>query len=143
MIARVAVPKKLTKEQKHLLEELATTLPQEKLDGDGGRRREAVLRTRQRHLWLATIPRSISGSPPGRAPALSQDLLYAELDDFEPVAIQEHEAGDGWRVFFRTPRQRDAARAARSPRRSAIALLDARRRSTSTTRTGRGGARRR
>jgi hypothetical protein len=28
------VPKKLTKEQKHLLEELARTLPQEKLDGD-------------------------------------------------------------------------------------------------------------
>ena len=35
MIARVAVPKKLTKEQKHLLEELGTTLPQEKLDDDG------------------------------------------------------------------------------------------------------------
>ena len=28
-IARVAVPKKLSKEQKHLLEELAKTLPQE------------------------------------------------------------------------------------------------------------------
>jgi molecular chaperone DnaJ len=34
VIARVAVPKKLTKEQKHLLEELAKTLPQEKLDGE-------------------------------------------------------------------------------------------------------------
>jgi molecular chaperone DnaJ len=34
VIARVAVPKKLSKEQKHLLEELARTLPQEKLDGD-------------------------------------------------------------------------------------------------------------
>jgi molecular chaperone DnaJ len=34
VIARVTVPKKLTKEQKHLLEELARTLPQEKLDGD-------------------------------------------------------------------------------------------------------------
>jgi len=32
VIARVAVPKKLTKEQKHLLEELSRTLPQEKLD---------------------------------------------------------------------------------------------------------------
>lgn len=32
-IARVSVPKKLTKEQKHLLEELAKTLPQERLDG--------------------------------------------------------------------------------------------------------------
>ena len=38
-IVRVSVPKKLTKEQKHLLEELAKTLPQERLDGvaaDGG-----------------------------------------------------------------------------------------------------------
>ena len=35
-IARVAVPKKLTKEQKHLLEELAKTLPEERLDGAAG-----------------------------------------------------------------------------------------------------------
>ncbi len=34
VIARVAVPKKLTKEQKHLLEELGRTLPQEKLDAE-------------------------------------------------------------------------------------------------------------
>ena len=34
VIARVTVPKKLTKEQKQLLEELARTLPQEKLDGE-------------------------------------------------------------------------------------------------------------
>jgi molecular chaperone DnaJ len=32
-IAKVSVPKKLSKEQKHLLEELAKTLPQERLDG--------------------------------------------------------------------------------------------------------------
>jgi ribosomal protein L11 methyltransferase len=36
-------------------------------------------------------------------------MLYAELDVFEPVAIQEHDAGDGWRVFFRTAAMRDAA----------------------------------
>ena len=41
-----------------------------------------------------------------------QDILYAELDDFEPVAIHEHESGDSWRVFFRTADQRDAARSA-------------------------------
>ncbi len=35
VIARVSVPKKLTKEQKHLLDELARTLPQDTLDGDG------------------------------------------------------------------------------------------------------------
>jgi ribosomal protein L11 methyltransferase len=39
-------------------------------------------------------------------------MLYAELDPFEPVAIQEHDAGDGWRVFFRTAAMRDAARGA-------------------------------
>jgi ribosomal protein L11 methyltransferase len=37
-------------------------------------------------------------------------MLYAELDAFEPVAIHERETGDGWRVFFSTARQRDAAR---------------------------------
>jgi ribosomal protein L11 methyltransferase len=41
-----------------------------------------------------------------------QDMLYAELDEFEPVAIHEHETGDGWRVFFRTFAQRDGARGA-------------------------------
>jgi molecular chaperone DnaJ len=34
-IAQIAVPRKLTKEQKHLLEELARTLPQEKLEPGG------------------------------------------------------------------------------------------------------------
>ena len=34
------MPKKLTKEQKHLLEELAKTLPQEKLDDERGRASE-------------------------------------------------------------------------------------------------------
>ncbi len=41
-----------------------------------------------------------------------QDLLYAELDAFEPSAIHEHETGDGWRVFFRTAALRDGAHAA-------------------------------
>ncbi len=35
-IVRVAVPKKLTREQKHLLEELARTLPEERIDGAPG-----------------------------------------------------------------------------------------------------------
>jgi molecular chaperone DnaJ len=34
VIARVTVPKKLTRDQKRLLEELAQTLPQEKVDGE-------------------------------------------------------------------------------------------------------------
>ena len=49
---------------------------------------------------------------PGPGAGSLQDFLYAELDAFEPVAIHEHETGDGWRVFFRAPAQRDAARAA-------------------------------
>ena len=46
---------------------------------------------------------------PGPGAGTLQDMLYAELDSFEPAAIHEHESGDGWRVFFRTPAQRDAA----------------------------------
>jgi ribosomal protein L11 methyltransferase len=41
-----------------------------------------------------------------------QDLLHAELDTFQPVAIHQDETSDGWRVFFPTPRQRDDARTA-------------------------------
>lgn len=42
-----------------------------------------------------------------------RDRLYAQLDDFAPVAIQESEAGETahrWRVFFRSESSRDAAR---------------------------------
>jgi ribosomal protein L11 methyltransferase len=41
-----------------------------------------------------------------------EDLLYAELDAFEPVAIHEDEQSGGWRIFFRTVSNRDAAYAA-------------------------------
>ena len=40
------------------------------------------------------------------------DRLYALLDDFEPAAIHEDEPNDAWRVFFRAPSARDAARTA-------------------------------
>jgi len=36
VIARVSVPRKLTREQRHLLEELARTIPEEKVHADGG-----------------------------------------------------------------------------------------------------------
>lgn len=49
---------------------------------------------------------------PGPGAGALQDLLYAELDGFEPIAIQDHDAGDGWRVFFKTHAQRQAAAAA-------------------------------
>jgi len=37
------------------------------------------------------------------------DLAHALLDDFAPLAIQDHETGDGWRVFFRSTDARDGA----------------------------------
>ena len=49
---------------------------------------------------------------PGPGAGTLQDMLYAELDAFAPVAIQEHESGDGWRVFFRTVADRNSARGA-------------------------------
>jgi hypothetical protein len=54
-------PKKLTKEQKHLLEELAKTMPQETLEAAAGEAREAVLRKGEGHFWLITR-RSTSSS---------------------------------------------------------------------------------
>ena len=45
---------------------------------------------------------------PAAGPSI-HDRLYALLDDFEPSAIHEDDAGDRWRVFFRTPGHRDAA----------------------------------
>jgi ribosomal protein L11 methylase PrmA len=43
------------------------------------------------------------------------ELLHAALDDFQPIAIQEHDAGDGWLVFFRSAERRDAAAGALAP----------------------------
>jgi ribosomal protein L11 methyltransferase len=40
------------------------------------------------------------------------DRLYALLDDYQPAAIHESDTGAGWRVFFRSSAQRDAARQA-------------------------------
>jgi len=37
------------------------------------------------------------------------DRLYAQLDDFDPVAIHEDEVEPHWRVFFRSSAFRDAA----------------------------------
>ena len=44
-------------------------------------------------------------------PALLE-LIHAAIDGFEPQAIHDSESADGWRVFFRTAAQRNAAAAA-------------------------------
>jgi ribosomal protein L11 methyltransferase len=51
---------------------------------------------------------------PGPDAAALVDLLYATLDEFEPQAIHDAESADGWRVFFKTSLQRNAAAAALS-----------------------------
>ena len=48
---------------------------------------------------------------PGGPDAELRDRIYVALDDFEPLAIQEGDAGDRWRVFFRTSDGRDRAAA--------------------------------
>ena len=60
-------------------------------------------------LSVATHPALDLKFAPGPGAGALQDLLYAELDEFEPVAVHEHDAGDGWRVFFRTASHRDSA----------------------------------
>ena len=45
--------------------------------------------------------------------AALRDRLYALFDDFSPTAVEDHEHDAGFRVFFRSPHDRDrAARAA-------------------------------
>ena len=46
---------------------------------------------------------------PGSDGPRIEALLYAALDDFQPLAIQEHESPDGWLVFFRDAVCRDLA----------------------------------
>jgi ribosomal protein L11 methyltransferase len=65
---------------------------------------------------------------PGPDSGALHELLYAELDEFEPLAIYDLPADDGWRVFFRLGSQRDAARgalaAALGPRLAGLTPVD-------------------
>ena len=118
------------------------TLPQEKLDGDGGRAPRSRSSNASR-IFLARLSgaRSAVLFRAGRRPS-SAICSTRELDDFEPVAIHEHDAAR--RLARLLPHARDSAtrRARRWPRRWAIACSSCHR-STSPTRTGRAGARRR
>lgn len=46
---------------------------------------------------------------PGGPDEILQDRIYVALDEFAPLAIQEAETGDRWRVFFRSADVRDRA----------------------------------
>lgn len=59
---------------------------------------------------MATYPALDIRFDPGPGAGALQDLLYAELDAFSPIAIHEYDAADGWRVFFKTSAQRADAR---------------------------------
>jgi ribosomal protein L11 methyltransferase len=61
---------------------------------------------------LASYPALELRYIPGPDSVALHEWLYAELDDFEPLAIHDLPAEDGWRVFFRLAADRDAARAA-------------------------------
>jgi hypothetical protein len=61
---------------------------------------------------LASYPALDIRYEPGPETPLLTDLLYAELDPFEPLAIHDLDTEDGWRVFFRLAAQRDSAQAA-------------------------------
>ena len=61
---------------------------------------------------MASVPALDLRFAPAADTAQLQDLLYAELDAFEPLAIHDHDTADGWRVFFRLASNRDAAIAA-------------------------------
>jgi ribosomal protein L11 methyltransferase len=63
-------------------------------------------------IFLAEFPALDLQWRPGPDVPELVELLHALLDEFEPQAIHDPESGDGWRVFFKTPRQRDAAAAA-------------------------------
>ncbi len=60
-------------------------------------------------IALADYPAIDLQFEPGSVGPRIEALLYAALDDFQPLAIQEHESADGWMVFFRDALHRDGA----------------------------------
>lgn len=65
---------------------------------------------------MASYPALDVRYAPGPDGQLLADLLYAELDPFEPLAIEDLDEESRWRVFFRLAAQRDAAQAALAAR---------------------------
>ena len=130
---QVLTPRKLTKEQRQLLEQLAKALPKEKFEprpheDEAGRTQP--LRSRQGHVRISE--KLARARRAGRA---TSDLLLAIVDDFGPTAVEERDDGTS-ASSSRRPTHADAARAA-------LGLAASRlRRSMSPTKTGRGGRRR-
>ena len=102
----VEVPRKLSKEQKKLVEQLAQTMPAEhdRADRDGRQARQAVLRTRAKissassGRWRAPTQRSTSaGRRAGRPTSSIASAGRARRPS--PTAVEDRP--DGLRVFFR------------------------------------------
>ena len=88
----VDVPKKLTKEQKKLVEELRKSMPVEKLEprkADDARRRQAVFREGQRPLRVSRFFPALDVSWARRRTTTRSDRLLATIDDDHPIAVED------------------------------------------------------
>ena len=98
---QAVTPKKLSKEQRALLEQLSKVLPKEKFEPRAARRRgrrQEPLRQGQRYFWVRPGRRSTFMC---RAAIRNcSELVLAELDDFQPTAIQEPDEASRLRAFF-------------------------------------------
>ena len=115
---QAVTPKKLNKEQRTVLEQLSKVLPKEKFDPrrTTPKRTIRVSSTRSK-IFLGKSWPALDIHVPGCDPQL-QELVLAELDDFQPTAI--HEPDDTrLRAFFTTPPTRATLRRAPSDPRSA------------------------
>ena len=85
-------PRKLTKEQRKLLEQLAATLPRRISSRTARRGRARPVRQGQRHLWLTARiwPRAalvLRGHAPNEPP--EDGVAARSLDDASPIAIED------------------------------------------------------
>jgi ribosomal protein L11 methyltransferase len=58
---------------------------------------------------LGKYPAIDLGFRPGACSPILEELLYATLDDFDPLGIHLEDASNAWRVFFPSPTMRDHA----------------------------------
>ena len=112
--AQAVTPKKLNKEQRAALEQLGKTLPKEKFEPRGPRtpRKTRRISSRRSKIFLGKAWPALDIHVPSCDPQLAE-LVLAELDDFQPTAIQEPDETSRLRAFFTSARiaRRRGARA--------------------------------